>query len=684
VVCVRHPLEVALSLKQRNNTSYTHGLSLWEAYYGQLLDAVPAERRIVTHYDAHLRDPGAEVARIVELVGLPGSGAAEAAAAPDRELRHQRLEIGLVETGVSAETIRLYERLCEEAGETIAANAPGDEGGSKVDRNALDLMLANQQLERRGRQVASLERSRDELSDRVGELEAAGRDRALNAVHARIDRLEDAVCDLRYGAEDLTGRDDVAALRASRELVRAHVSHDAEVLVVTKSDPSWLDLYGRPTSNFPRDASGRYPGFPPDHSIGAIAHLEARRVDGGSFVLIPAIASWWIDEFPDFAAHLTGRYTVAADEPGAGMLVDVRTRRMPSEDAPRTLADLVDRIRADGGGAPAVLDLTGHGLAAYLPGRRVFSPPADDPDHLSYLDGTIEVVVLPDSRPTNSKGADHERRLEEARRVASRAVVSIGANETQPPAVAGVEWVSPEVAEPGGSAVRFVVGTTDPDPAWLSRLEEALADEQGAEVVTGAAELPEAAEGAEVIAIAEQGVMPLPGCCRAAVSALAQGAGTGAVATKTLAADGSLEAAGTAVFSDGSWAGIGAGSYKVVAPWHEYVRETCGGTGLLFVAADALGELAPGAPEPDAGTLTSWAASLWAAGFRVLYQPDAAAVRAQGDLDSGAAASARVAEAWSPALEKRPPRPEVLDEAGWHGLLARDEVGAAWAVRQSG
>jgi Sulfotransferase family len=697
VVCVRHPLEVALSLKQRNNTSYTHGLSLWEAYYGQVLDAVPAERLIVTHYDAYLRDPGAEVARIVELVGLPDAGVAEATAAPDSDLRHQRIEIGLAESGVSAETIRLYERLCEEAGEAIPAEGPQSEesGGpaaapahrserpAKVDRNALDLMLANQQLERRGRQVASLERRRDELSDRVDELEAAGREDALAGLHSRIDRLEEALCDLRYRGEDLADQADVAGLRACRELVHAHVPQDAEVLVVTKSDPAWLDLYGRPTSNFPRDSVGRYPGFPPDHSVAAIAHLEARRVDGGSFLLIPSVASWWIEEFPEFAAHLTGRYTVAADEPGAGVLVDVRARRAPAEEAPRTLSEIVDRIGADGGEAAAVLDLTGQGLATYLPGRRVFSPSAEEGDVLAYLDDTIEVVVVPDSRAASANGTDLERRLEEARRVASRAVVSLAAGEGPLPAVAGVEWISPDVADATGAAIRFIVAADDPDPEWLSRVEEALAGEEAAEVVSEAAGLSEAAEGAKAIAIVDHGVLPLPGCCRAARSAFAHGKAAGAVAVKTLAADGSLEAAGTSVFADGSWAGIGAGSHKVVAPWHEYLREACGGTGLLFLAAEAVGELPPRAPEPAAGSPTSWAGSLWAAGLRVLYQPDAAAVRARGELDTTAAASARVAEAWSPALESRPPRPEVLDDAAWHPLLARDEVGAGWPVRQA-
>ena len=58
VLCVRHPLEVALSLKRRNQNSYSLGLSLWERYYATVLESGhAAERRIVTHYDTFFRRP---------------------------------------------------------------------------------------------------------------------------------------------------------------------------------------------------------------------------------------------------------------------------------------------------------------------------------------------------------------------------------------------------------------------------------------------------------------------------------------------------------------------------------------------------------------------------------------------------------------------------------------------------
>jgi hypothetical protein len=568
VVCLRHPLEVALSLKRRNNTSYAHGLSLWHGYYNALVDAVPRDRRIVTHYDAHFRDPTAEAARLIDFAGLPQAGVPEAVAARDPGLRHHRLDITLGEAGVDPETTQLYERLRSEAGDPIAPTRPVEQSSTpaRVDRNAFDLLLAKQDVERYGRQVISLQRQRAELADRVAELEARGGRDVFSGIHARLDRLEDSIHELRYALLDLGGRDDADALRRCRGLVRAHVDESEEVLVIAKGDPVWLDLHGRTTGNFPQDAFNGYPGFPFAHGIAAIAHLEARRLRGSRFLLVPEFAAWWTERFPEFAAHLTRRYEVVADEPGAGMLVDLRARRAAAD--------------------------------------------------------------------------------------ASQ-----------------------------GAPVRFVVAGADPDPVWLAQLEEALADESEAAIVTSPVRWADVRDD-EVIAVLEVGVLPLPGCCDAARAILASDDRVGAVAPKLLAADGSIEAAGTAVFADGSWAGVAAGSHEVVASWHEFVRETCGGAGLLFISPAALEKLGTHASTPWAGIPTSWAGDVWAERLRVLYQPGAAAVRATGAPDTSAASTARVAEAWAPALPARPSRPDPLDDAAWQGLLQSDDVGASWAAKR--
>jgi len=51
LIIVRNPLEVAYSMRQRNGTSYSFGLRLWEIYNRRLIETTRAKERLVTHYD---------------------------------------------------------------------------------------------------------------------------------------------------------------------------------------------------------------------------------------------------------------------------------------------------------------------------------------------------------------------------------------------------------------------------------------------------------------------------------------------------------------------------------------------------------------------------------------------------------------------------------------------------------
>src|SRR5439155_5522042 len=73
VVCLRNPLEVAVSLHRRNSLSYTLAVALWHDYNERVLAATPAEGRVVTHYDAYFRDALREVERVLDATGLPVS-----------------------------------------------------------------------------------------------------------------------------------------------------------------------------------------------------------------------------------------------------------------------------------------------------------------------------------------------------------------------------------------------------------------------------------------------------------------------------------------------------------------------------------------------------------------------------------------------------------------------------------
>ncbi|MEZ5167468.1 MAG: sulfotransferase [Acidimicrobiales bacterium] len=188
VICVRNPLEVALSLKRRNQNSYSLGLSLWERYYTTVLDLVPEDRRIVTHYDTYFLDPAGELARVCDFAGLEP--------APPRvltELRHHDVGVSLEEANVGPTISRLYRDLCAEAGMTARPAAAVDEG--HVRRLVLDGTVAARHAEQR---QAAIERLEERLAEAQRELVEVRRESASR--HTEIQRRESELNVMRADA----------------------------------------------------------------------------------------------------------------------------------------------------------------------------------------------------------------------------------------------------------------------------------------------------------------------------------------------------------------------------------------------------------------------------------------------------------------------------------------------------
>jgi hypothetical protein len=674
VVCLRHPLEVALSLKRRNQASYTLALSLWLDYYRSLLDWVEEERRMVTHYAAYFERGDHELGRIVEFAGLPPGAVTLARPGPDAQRRHHRVAIALSEDELPAETVELYRSLCAEAG-WAPEYARARTVPATVARLRIDLEAAGQQLERRARQATSLENERTQLRARIAELEArvseldARLERAADvaAVAERIAALEQTVFDVGYRLESQSGGTDAAVAGSCRELVLRHVPRDDEVLVVAKGEPALLDLYGRRAANFPQDRSGGYPGFVFAHDSAAIAHLEAKRLEGSRFLLIPETARWWLDHYRRFSAHLRLRYRVPADRRGAGVLVDLRERQQPVHGSPGALAEVMDRLSVGGAAPAAVLDWTRVGISPYL-GGRVFAPPSPA-ELLPYLDDSVEIVVV-----------DDQSRLAEARRVAQRAVIVLGPHDGGAPQVHGVE---PLTADPRHRtqtrSVGVLIAAAEPDPLWRRHLEEALGEVEGCKLLFAddPAALLSCVVELDAVAVIDEGVLPLPDCFQAAWPVLGDER-VGAVAVKLLSRDGSIEAAGELVFADGSCGGIAEGSHDVAAPWHEHVRAVCGSRGMTLYSGPALSKLPSPEGVPSSATHLVWCAQLWSSGLRVRYQPEATALRALDAPPVGGPVHAAVRAAWAPVLAARPERPRSLDDPAWRALVSRDDVEASW------
>ena len=116
LVTVRNPLEVAHSMKERNGTSYSFGLRLWEIYNQRLLETASEQNRLITHYDSFFEDAETELQRIANFIGLPDAKVGKAAKLVSTRRRNTHFTIDqLIDARVSPQVIELYRTLTAEA-----------------------------------------------------------------------------------------------------------------------------------------------------------------------------------------------------------------------------------------------------------------------------------------------------------------------------------------------------------------------------------------------------------------------------------------------------------------------------------------------------------------------------------------------------------------------------------------
>ena len=116
LIVVRNPLEVAHSMRERNGTSYSFALRLWEIYNRRLVEVANEKDRLVTRYDAFFEDTESELRKILQFAGLKDTELRNAAGLVSTRRRHTHFTIDdLIDAGVSDEVIELYRYLIAEA-----------------------------------------------------------------------------------------------------------------------------------------------------------------------------------------------------------------------------------------------------------------------------------------------------------------------------------------------------------------------------------------------------------------------------------------------------------------------------------------------------------------------------------------------------------------------------------------
>jgi hypothetical protein len=119
VVCLRHPLDVAESLRRWSYSTLEFGLNLWLEYNQRVLADTPSAKRVITHYDSYFVQPQEELQRVLAKLEISASRSTldRACEAVARRLRHNRQSpIALGPNILPPSVKELYTQMCEEAG----------------------------------------------------------------------------------------------------------------------------------------------------------------------------------------------------------------------------------------------------------------------------------------------------------------------------------------------------------------------------------------------------------------------------------------------------------------------------------------------------------------------------------------------------------------------------------------
>lgn len=215
VVCLRHPLEIAASLQQRNGFSPAYGMALWERYLRSLWTNLAGQPTLVVDYDTTLARPEEVVDALAAFaaahldVRADASDRATAAASLDEGERHHDAsgEALFHDPAVSDEQRALYQRSLGLLGSH--AELPGEPLGPETPR----LQVAFDEH-------ARLSEFEDEsLRLRAGMDEArAGLDRQTLFFHQELERRSAEASAL--ATDVMAAREQIAELQASLDRIR--------------------------------------------------------------------------------------------------------------------------------------------------------------------------------------------------------------------------------------------------------------------------------------------------------------------------------------------------------------------------------------------------------------------------------------------------------------------------------
>ncbi|MFM7244496.1 MAG: glycosyltransferase [Planctomycetaceae bacterium] len=689
VVCLRNPLEVAASLRDRHGVPIEAGLAAWSSHAHAILGATRPDRRIVIHYDTLRHDVVAAAMHLATRLSLPAPADLGGCRRAWRDGRSPRFTADdLVACNLDASLIAAYRALCCEAGHVDEPRA-----GFRADPGVLREAAGVGRDQGPTGAASQVERTVAALQADVARLR--------DALAARDEALHDLLDDLRHDVEQdhLTPEKRAyrQTVRGVRELVKDHVPPDGIVAIVSKGDDEVLRQRRCTAWHVPRDQRGGYLGYHPAGDIAAIANLETVRAAGATHLVVPDTHSWWLSSYPGFHRHLGRTTRLVESRPGAGTVYDLA----PRPDQPAAAAE---RLAEALGRPPRVLAWNLDRAAEAFPEATIFAPP-DGSSSLPHIDRSIDVVAV--DRPSAAQ-------LEEARRVARVAVVDLTGDPM-------VEWIDrPVVAEPpsvsivipvhGGWPVTqaclrallpslpagwpvevIVVDDASPDetPDQLAAIAEGdrrlvvLRNDHNLGFV-GTCNRGAAAATGDYLVFLNNDTVPLPAWLPPLIRTFASFPAAAAVGGKLLFPDGRLQEAGGIIFDDASACHFGREHPDPAWPPFNHVRPVdYVSAALLATPRDlflALGGFDP-AYAPGYYEDTDYCFRLREIGREVLVQPATLVVHVEGATagTDHAAGMKRFQEInrrrfqarHAAALMQQPSRPAVIDRDSWPALVHR-------------
>jgi GT2 family glycosyltransferase len=117
-----------------------------------------------------------------------------------------------------------------------------------------------------------------------------------------------------------------------QRLVRDQIPSEDSVAVVSRGDQALLELPVKSAQHFPQAGDGSFPGFYPENSAEAVAHLEEVKERGASWLVIPRPAFWWLEHYQEFSQHLESTCLRMVDDE------ECRIYRLKHNGSPETAA----------------------------------------------------------------------------------------------------------------------------------------------------------------------------------------------------------------------------------------------------------------------------------------------------------------------------------------------------------